>query len=172
MKNYSFRSQIMHAVIAITVLGLMAIGMTFKFLPGAAYFWHKSFGLLVLLLMIFRIAFIFKDGRPDLPKKLAHWEKKLARKVQYSFYFLLVLMPLSGWIMSSASGHTPSFFGLFDLPFPGIEKNKAVESFFVWSHYYLAWIIGVMIVLHLSGNIKHYFIDKDKVIQTMWNFKK
>jgi len=172
MKKYSYRSQIMHAVIAITVLGLMAIGMSFKFLPDSAYFWLKSFGLLVLILMVFRIAFIFKDGRPGLPKKLAHWEKKLARFVQYSFYFLLVAMPLSGWILSSAGKYTPSFFGIFDMPFPGIEKNKAIEDFFVWTHYYLAWIIGGMIVLHLLGNLKHYFIDKDKVIQTMWNFKK
>lgn len=172
MKTYSYRSQFMHAVIAMTILGLMAIGMSFSFLPDSAYFWHKSFGILVLFLMLFRIFFILKDGRPHLPQNIPVWEKKLARGVQYSFYFLLLLMPLSGWIMSSAGKYIPSFFGLFDIPFPFIEKNKHIAQLFSSIHYYLSWLLGGMIILHLLGNLKHYWIDKDKLIQTMWNFKK
>lgn len=171
-KSYSFRGQVMHAIIAFCVLGLMLVGMSFSFLPDWSYFWHKSIGLLVLLLMIARIIFIFKDGRPDLPQAIPGWEKKLARGVQYGFYFLLIAMPLAGWIMSTAAGYIPSFFGLFDLPFPGIEKNQAVADFFSKSHYVIAWVIGIFIILHIAGNIKHYFIDKDGVVEKMWNFKK
>lgn len=171
-KSYSYRSQVMHALIAIMILGLMAIGMCLNFLPNWAYFWHKSFGLLVLLLMVFRVFFIFKDGRPDLPHTSPLWERLLARGVQYGFYILLLAMPLAGWIMSTAAGYIPSFFGLFSLPFPGIEKNKAVADFFSQSHYVMAWVIGAFIILHILGNLKHYFIDKDGVVQKMWNFKK
>jgi cytochrome b561 len=172
MTNYSFRSQVLHATIAIMVLGLMAIGMSFAFLPDTFYFWHKSFGLLVLFLMVFRVYFIFKDGRPNLPNKLPFWERKLARFVQYSFYFVLILMPLSGWIMSTAEGYIPSFFGIDNFAFPGIEKNKEIAHFFKESHYYLAWIIGGLIVLHIMGNLKHLFINKDGIVGRMWNFER
>lgn len=172
IKNYSYRTQVMHFLLAIMILGLMVIGMCLSFLPNWAYAWHKSFGLLVLLLMVFRIYFILKDGRPRLPHSIAFWERFLARGVQYSFYILLLVMPLAGWIMSTAAGYIPSMFGLFSLPFPGIEKNKLIADFFSNVHYLLAWVIGACIILHLLGNIKHYFIDKDGVVQKMWNFKK
>jgi cytochrome b561 len=172
---YSFRSKILHALIAIMVLGLLFLGMFLdklpSFLQNQGYMLHKSFGILVLILMIVRIGAILKDGRPQLPKHVKNWERKLARAVQYSFYLVLILMPLTGWIMSVADGYIPTFFELFNLDLPFIPLNKELAKSFSQYHYYLAWLIGGLVILHVLGNVKHYFIDKDKVIQTMWDFK-
>lgn len=172
---YSFRSKIMHALIAVMILGLLLLGMFLdklpSFLQNQGYMLHKSFGILVLFLMFLRVVLIYKDGRPELPQHVKPWEKKLSRAVQYSFYFVLILMPMTGWIMSVADGYIPTFFDLFNLDLPFIPLNKELAKSFSQYHYYLAWLIGGLVTLHLLGNAKHYFIDKDKVIQSMWDFK-
>jgi cytochrome b561 len=168
---YSFRSKIMHWLVAIIVLSLLVFGFNLSRMPKTMKFtaimFHKSFGLTVLALMLFRIIFILRDGRPSLPSTTPCWEKLLARFVQYGLYALLILMPLSGWIMSVAAGYVPKYFGLVAIPFPGIEKNIQLANLMKASHKTLAWIIVAFVVLHLLGNIKHYFLDKDTVVQTM-----
>ena len=68
--------------------------------------------------------------------------------------------------MSVAAGYTPSFFNLFSVPLP-IEKNKALAGLMNTSHLIIAWILIGLIVLHVAGALKHYFINKDQVLQTM-----
>lgn len=176
MKSYSLRTQIMHAIIAVMVLSLMVVGMLLNKLPehllDTTYMLHKSFGLTVLFLMFFRLYFIFKDGRPGYPSQVSKTEAFLARGVQYAMYVLLIAMPLSGWLMSVASNHIPIYFGWFELNLPGIPHTKAFAEWMVNTHYWLAWVIGGMITLHLLGNAKHFFMNKDKIVQSMWNFKK
>lgn len=174
--SYSFRSQVMHAIIAVMVLGLLIVGYFLNKLSGSwqnqAYMLHKSFGILVFCLMFLRLFFVFKDGRPKLAATIPAWERVLARTVQFSLYFVLLAMPLSGWIMSVADGYIPSFFNWFNLDLPFIPLDKAVGHQFSNYHYFLAWVIFVLVVLHLLGNLKHYFWTKDKLISTMWNFKR
>lgn len=176
LKSYSLRSQWMHAIVALLVLGLLAIGYLLNKLPGAwqnqAYMLHKSFGLVVLGLMLLRVYFILRDGRPGLSSSISCWERYLARSVQFLLYILLILMPLSGWIMSVADGYIPSLFNLFNLDLPFIPLDKSLGKLFAKFHYYLAWGIFTLVILHLLGNAKHYFWDKDKLIASMWNFRK
>jgi cytochrome b561 len=177
MKNeYTYRVQIMHALLACLVLSVLTVGTLLNAIPeafqGTTYMLHKSFGICIFFLMLIRLYFVHQDGRIKLPAHTAIWEKILARGVQYSLYLVLILMPLSGWLMSCASGHIPSFFGLFDIPCPGLGKNPELGGFMSDTHYYLAWIIGGLLSLHILGSLKHYFWDKDNVLQSMWSFKR
>lgn len=176
MNKYSIRGQIMHAIIAVMVLCLIAVGTCLKIIPenyqGMAYMLHKSFGITVLFLTMIRIYFIFRDGRPRYPAHVSKIEAWFAKVVQYNMYFFLIAMPLSGWLMSVASNHVPEYFGLFELNLPFVPHTKEFTDWMVGSHYWMAWSFGGYIILHFLGNIKHYFIDKDKVVQSMWNFKK
>jgi cytochrome b561 len=126
----------------------------------------------VLFLMIFRIFFILRDGRPSLAASIPRWERVLARSVQYTLYFTLVMMPLSGWIMSVADGYIPSLFNLLNLDLPFVPLDKTLGHQFSTIHYILAWVIFIQVSFHLLGNAKHYFWNKDKLIATMWGFKK
>lgn len=175
-KDYSLRSKLMHALIGLLVIGLLIVGILFDIIPQAyqsnAYMLHKSFGILVLFLMFIRIAFIIIDGRPSLPKSVSNWEKYLSRTVQYLLYIVLIMMPLSGWIMSVAADHIPSFFNWFDANLPFIPHDKQFAKFFKSAHFYLAWAIGGLLTFHILGGLKHYFVDKDGVFQSMWKFKK
>ncbi|MBM4222215.1 MAG: cytochrome b [Gammaproteobacteria bacterium] len=171
MKKYSLRSRVLHWMIALLAVALLAGGFFGQTIPieekAAFYSPHKSVGLTLLALMAFRIYAIRADGYPELPAQAALWQKTLARGVQYGLYGLLLLQPLSGWVMSSASGHTPVYFGLFAVPFPFIHDAPSIAHIARNVHGVCPWLIIMLMVLHITGSIKHYFFDRDNVVQTM-----
>ena len=170
--HYSSGSKLFHWLIALIVLLMLSVSFFLENLPEAikptAIMFHKSFGLTVLGLMILRIIWIIHTGKPKLPSTVPLWERALSHFVQYSLYLLLLLMPICGWIMSVAANHIPSFFGLFNLPLPGITPDKALSSWMFAAHRNIAFIIIGLLVLHIAGALKHYWIEKDNVLQKMW----
>lgn len=171
MISYKPINKLLHWLIALLVLGLLMVGVIMQYLepsmkPGI-YTMHKSIGITVLFLMILRILAILYNKRPPLPAHVSKPEYILARSVQYSLYIFLILMPLSGWIMSTASGSIPDYFYLFNFPMPGINHNPELAKVMRAIHGVIAWILVGLITLHIMGAFKHYFIDKDRVLQSM-----
>lgn len=160
-----------HWIIAFLVLSMLAAGFFLDDIPkpyhATAIMLHKSTGITILVLMMLRIAWIFWHGRAPLPKTVAVWEKVFARIVQYSMYVLVLVQPLSGWIMSTAADKIPRYFGLFPLPFPGIMPNEALSDSMFRLHGIVAWVLVFLIFFHIMGALKHHFIDKDTVLKAM-----
>jgi len=169
--KYSSGSKWLHWMVAIIVLSMLCGSFFLDSLPesmkGNAYMLHKSFGLTVLFLMLMRIFWISRVGRPPLPDSVATWEKWLSRLVQYCLYVLLLVMPLCGWIMSVSANRTPVYFGLFSMPLAGIPVDEALSKFMNQAHVTIAWILVGLVSLHIVGALKHYFFDKDNVLQRM-----
>lgn len=171
IENFSIESKILHWIIAIITIAMLSAGYFLNMLPenfqATAYMLHKSFGLSIFFLTIIRIFYIKYKGRPSLPENMPIFEKILTHITQKSLYILLLLMPLAGWIMSISENRTPSFFGLFKMPLPGIPQSKTLSHWMQQSHQIMAWVIILFIFLHLMGAIKHFFINKDKLLQKM-----
>lgn len=174
--QYSSLSKAFHWVIAFVVIMMLIVGFFLDDIPeqfkGTAYMIHKSTGITLFFLMIIRFIWIHSSGKPPLPKSMNHWEQILSRLVQYGFYLLLIIMPLSGWIMSVAADRVPTYFGMFKAPLPWIKSNKSLSEFMADSHEIIAWIIIAFITLHILGALKHHFIDKDNVLIRMLPGKK
>ncbi len=170
--RYSPMIIFLHWLIALMVIIMLCIGFFLDDVPDAlkptVYMMHKSVGLTVLILMLTRIVWVHATGKPPLPDSMAFWEIALARFVQFGFYILLILMPLSGWIMSVAAGRVPSYFGFFEAPIPGVHPDQSLADFMANSHKIIAWVLVVFIILHTLGALKHHFIDKNRVMRTMW----
>jgi cytochrome b561 len=168
---YSPGVKFLHWLIALLVIVMLCVGFLLDSLPdgyqSTAYMLHKSTGITILFLMIIRFIWVHISGRPPLPETMKSWEKLLSRFVQYSFYALLILMPLSGWILSVAADRIPVFFNLFKAPLPWITPDKSLADFMGETHEVIAWIIIVFLTLHILGALKHHFIDKDRVLKTM-----
>lgn len=167
---YSAGSKFFHWLIAVIVI-LMLSGSFFlgdlpKEYQGSAFMIHKSFGLTVLFLMLIRIVWILRHGKPPLPLSVPRWQRFISRVVQYGLYLFILLMALCGWIMSVAAERTPSYFGLFHLPLP-IQPDKALAKWMDQSHKTLAWVLIILVLMHLAGALKHHFIDKDNVLKRM-----
>lgn len=172
VSRYSSGSKWLHWIVALIVIPMVCFSFFLDDLPetvrGTGINLHKSFGLLVLFLMFLRLFWILKKGKPSLPASVPIWQRFAARMVQFFLYVALFVMPLAGWIMSTAANKVPSFFGLFTLPLPGVPANKALAKNMFEVHEIFAWIIIGLLVLHIAGALKHYMIDKDKVAQRMF----
>ncbi len=167
MQNYKYTlpARIIHWLMAIIIISLLAIGfyMT-NFLDkqsvyrGTIYGLHKSFGALVIFLIIFRIFIRLKNSPPKLPQSINIVIQKLAIFVHYLLYFLMIFMPLSGYLMSNYYGYPVVLFGL---PLPNLtEKNPELGHFFGETHEFLAIVFAATLSLHIIGSIKHRFFDK------------
>lgn len=171
VKRYTKGFIWLHWGIALVVLPMLAVSFFLEDLPKTirptAIMLHKSLGLSILALMIIRLMYLWKQQRPPLPSKMPKWEIYLARVVQVGLYFFLIAMGFAGWLMSSLSDHVPVWFGLIRLPFPGLSKNPEWADWFYQAHQTIAWILIVLLGLHIAGALKHAIIDRDKVLESM-----
>ncbi len=135
---------------------------------GKAYFIHKSTGILTLLFAVLFILWSSFNKKPAYPAEMKQWEGSLATIVRMMLYVLLVAMPLSGWILSTAAGKFPNFYGLGQIPLPGIPTSKVIAHTAVDMHLVLAWTLFGFVVLHAIGALKHHIIDKNDVMKRMF----
>jgi cytochrome b561 len=130
---------------------------------------HKSFGLTILALVVLRLAWRAANPRPELPGTLKPYERVLARGTHGLFYVLLITMPLTGWMMSSARGFPVSWFGFFQLP-DLVPRNRALYEALLTTHETLAWVLVAVVSLHVLAALKHHFMLKDDVLRRMLPF--
>lgn len=170
-EHYGFIAKGFHWLIALLVVGLLCVGLYMADRDPSPfvfrlYFFHKSIGISVLVLMALRLTWRSVSKPPGALASHKKWEKGLARVVYALFYVLLIAMPLSGWIMSSAKGFSVSFFGLFTLP-DLVHENKILEEAMAEFHEIAAWTIIGLLCLHVAGALKHHVIDKDSTLRRM-----
>lgn len=159
----------LHWLMAILIIGMLCVGLYMTSLPVGMlklklYGWHKAFGILILTLVILRILWRLTNATPVLA--LPWWERTAARLAHFVLYVLMLAMPLSGWLMTSAAGLPPSFFGLFTLP-NLVAPNDELRELFGLMHEWLAYGLIAVIILHTLAALKHHFIDKDDILRRM-----
>jgi cytochrome b561 len=169
--KYTKFAKTMHWLVAVGVLGLLAVGLwmtQMKMSPQKIqlYMTHKSVGLTILALMLVRIGYRWRHAPPALPETIPAWQARASRWSHALLYVLLLAMPLSGWLMNSASGFPMKYFGLFRVP-NLIERSQSSVEFFKSAHELIAWALICLIALHVSAALKHHFIDRDDVLRRM-----
>jgi cytochrome b561 len=132
---------------------------------------HKSFGMTVLMLAIFRLLWRWKNPPPALPADLTPLERRLARGTHVTLYVLLFAQPLTGWMMSSAKNYSVSWFGLFTWP-NLIGKSETAFDFLRATHEILSDVLLAVAALHIFAALKHHFWDKNDVLLRMLPFTK
>lgn len=163
--EYGTISKFFHWSIAILIIGMIFLGF---FMGNAtSYAVHKSIGLTILLLAALRLLWRLFNPPPYLPNTVPDWQKAAAHLSHYLLYFLLFAMPLSGWIMSTAAGHPPSFWWSVTVPTPWVPISKNIAGIANQTHEILAWTLSALIALHTAAALKHHFIDKDNVVNSM-----
>ena len=133
--------------------------------PRTFYFnLHKSIGVTILALVIFRIYWRITHRPPALLASLKAWERKLAAAGHHSLYLLMVLIPVAGIIMSLYSKYGLQWFGIKLLA--GLD-NKDLRETFAEIHELLGIAMLVVLAVHVLGAIKHRFIDEDETMSRM-----
>jgi cytochrome b561 len=130
---------------------------------------HTSIGMTVLMLMVMRAIWRCRNAQPDLPETMTRVARFLARATHIALYAVLITMPLSGWMMTSAKGASASWFGIWTWP-SLIGQNR--QAFGLWraTHDTLSrWLI-TLALLHVAAALKHHFWNKDAVLMRMLPF--
>lgn len=130
---------------------------------------HKSWGITILALALIRLVWRWLNPVPSLEGRAKGWERGLAHLSHVLLYGLIIAMPLSGWLMSSARNFSVSWFGVVQLP-DLVSPDKALyERLNDLHHTLFAVLLGVA-ALHVAGALKHHFIDRNDVLKRMLPF--
>lgn len=177
-------SRFLHWSIALIMLVMLAVGfymvevetdLVTRFKMTQA---HKSFGFVAFSLGVVRIIWrLAARTRPENPNSMRPWERRSARVSHLALYCLMVALPISGWLMASASplndaGAFPfrvanMVFGLFELPDPIDPGIKLVSDVLGRVHFGLALGLVVLLLVHVAAALKHAFVDHDGVLSRM-----
>jgi cytochrome b561 len=130
------------------------------------YSYHKWLGIAVLLLAVLRLVWRATHTPPALPDSLPRWQKIASDATHQFMYVLLFVVPLSGWLMSSAKGFKTVLFGVLPLP-DLVGKDKALGELLANVHANLNYLLLALVVLHIAAALKHHFVDKDGVMLRM-----
>jgi cytochrome b561 len=174
LNRYNTVAIVLHWMIALLIIGLIVFGllMTQEWVPNrfVIYQWHKSIGIAVLVLSVMRLFWRLTHKPPALPTTMPKWQHLASHATHGLFYGLMIVMPLLGWAMVSASElPIPTvLFGLIPLPdMPGVPEADVVASRFRLLHEIGAKLFIALIVLHIGAALKHHFKDRDDVLRRM-----
>ena len=161
----------LHWLMAVLILGLLALGIYMHDLPLspqklALYSWHKWLGVTVFLLVWLRLAWRVTHRPPALPEGMSPLMRLAAHTGHAALYVLMVVIPLSGWLMSSAKGFQTVWFGVLPLP-DLLAKDKALGDLLQTVHVSLNFVLIAVLLAHVGAALKHHLIDKDDVLTRM-----
>lgn len=127
---------------------------------------HKSFGLVILLLVLLRLIWRLVNTRPDDSKDTTPVQNLMAHAMHGFLYLIMFAQPLSGILMSQAFGYPVKFFG--GVAFPTlIEKNKEIAEFFLSAHGTIWIVLVVVVFVHAGAAIYHHLVLKDNILKRM-----
>jgi cytochrome b561 len=132
----------------------------------ALYNFHKSLGVLILVLMILRLINRLAVGAPVPAPEIEPWQKTLSAIVHTTLYVLLLAMPIVGHIANSAYGAPTPFFGLFNLP-PFVGQNEALATQLFTLHRWVGYFLILIVLTHVSAALYHHFVRGDSVLRRM-----
>jgi len=169
-ERYSGGAIALHWLTAALIVVNLVLGLSMVPLPISPrklhwYLWHKSIGATVFLLTCVRLAWRWYRPVPP-PVAMAPWQRRSAAAAHGMLYVLMLLVPLSGWIYSSATGVQVIYLGLFPLP-DLVAKSKALASALLATHVTLNVALFVLICIHVAAALKHHFSDRDTVLTRM-----
>lgn len=170
-EGYGWVSIGLHWLMALLLLTIFGLGV---WMVGLSYTdaWyhrapgiHKSLGVLFFTLVLVRLAWRYSNPRPAFEDALAVWEKRLALLIQWCFYLLMLVIPVTGYLISTAKGRPVAVFDWFEIP-ATLQLEGRVDMLGE-VHETLAWLLIALVCLHLGAALKHHLIDKDKTLIKM-----
>lgn len=167
-------AQAFHWIIVVLVITQFVLGIQYNNLPLGlqklvVIARHKSIGMTIFALAILRLLWRFMNPTPPLPDTLKPYERLLAHVTHFALYAIILVMPVTGWIMSSARNFPVSWFNLVQLP-DLVGPNRALYDTMVTIHDALALTLVGVAILHVLAALKHHFILKDDTLRRMLPF--
>ena len=172
-QQFGLVAKLIHWTIALLILGLIWLGW---YMVGLTYYdtwyndsltYHKALGMIVLALAIFKITWLLISSTPALLPTLQQWQHWASRITHWILFLSMFLIPITGYFISTSEGAGISLFGWLEIPalFTISESSRdlAIEI-----HFYAAYAILAVTLLHAGTALKHQLIDKDGTLKRMF----
>lgn len=169
--SYTRTAISLHWLVAALIFAGWGLGWYAHDLPASPdklrYFsWHKWIGVTVFLLALLRASWRATHAPPPLPPTLPRWQVGAAHVSHLLLYVLMLALPLSGWLMSSAKGFQTVYFGVLPLP-DLLAKNEPLGKLLAEVHRLLAYTLSAAVALHVLAALKHRLLDRDTMLGRM-----
>jgi cytochrome b561 len=177
--GWGWPARLLHWAMAALILFQLGFGLWMVrlvsdiYVQFSLYQTHKSWGFVIFALAVLRVLWRLANRAPDTPADTTPIEAALARGAHLALYLLMLALPLSGWLMASASplqeeyGITNTVFGWFELPDPFQPGDKGLKALFESVHAWAAFGLAVLLVGHVAAALRHHFIRRDRVLTRM-----
>jgi cytochrome b561 len=169
--RYSTPAVVLHWLMALLIFVGFPLGLYMVDLPLSPdklrlYSYHKWIGVTVFLLVAVRLGWRLTHTPPPLPEGMSVWERRASAIVHGLLYLLMIAIPLSGWLMSSAKGFQTVWFGVLPLP-DLIGKDRALGDLLTGVHKTLNFTLLALVVVHVGAALQHHFIERQPFLQRM-----
>ncbi len=170
--RYTNVAILLHWIVAVLVLVLIGLGVYMVDIPRGtperAYFYnlHKSIGLTTGLIVLFRFWWHTRNRPPPFPASMPAWQVTASKISHALLYTCLIMMPIAGFTASQFTKYGVTYFGLFKIP-PMASPNKVIYDFFQGVHENTAYLLMVLVVVHILAALQHLLVKKDGIFQRM-----
>jgi cytochrome b561 len=173
--RYGWIAMLLHWGMAILLVGLTGLGIYMVRLPNVGFdqekitliLVHKALGMTVLAVALARLLWRLTNALPRFVDTLPPWQQVGARFVHMWLYVLMFLLPVTGWLMSSAGGYPTPVFSWFNVP-DLIGRNEHLFQTLIAVHRWLAYAFACVVVLHTSAALRHHFGLHDETLRRMF----
>ncbi|MGI9407196.1 MAG: cytochrome b, partial [Hyphomicrobiaceae bacterium] len=160
--EYSGFAKFLHWTMALAVIIALILGVIianlnwgpvkslFAGMGNQLYDLHRSFGALLLALIVIRIAWRLISPPPPLPDTIKPWQKTASHLVHMGLYTCLAAMPLLGWVGTSLYGAKITVFGLFVLP-AIVDKDRPASGLVLDFHGWIGFALIALITVHIGA---------------------
>jgi len=161
----------LHWAVALLIFAAFPVGLYMVELPLSPtklkiYSYHKWVGVTIFLLAVARLVWRRTHPAPPMPASVPHWQQAIAGATHILLYLLIVAIPLSGWLMSSALGFQTVYLGVLPLP-DLLEKDKLLGEQLKFLHMFLNYTLAALVLMHIGAALKHHLIDRDDILARM-----
>jgi len=170
--QYGLVSKLLHWLIAALIVALLGIGC---WMVDLSYYdpwyhdalsWHKSLGIILGLVVVFKLLWTLYDKPPAPQASLSGFERSASGIAHSILRWGMLIIPITGFLVSASEGAAVDIFDWFSVP-AFIQVNDGVRDFSINIHYYFAYALLGLVVLHAAAAIKHQFIDKKGTLKRM-----
>jgi cytochrome b561 len=164
-------SQVFHWLIVLGILAMAIIGLTMVEMHSSPakvrmFALHKSIGLTILALVTLRLLWRLYAGAPPVIPTIPRWQHAIANLSHIGLYVLLFAVPLSGWVMNSASGFPLWWFGVFRVP-ALVARDHDLHELTETVHETLFWILIALVLVHAGAALFHHLFQRDATLARM-----
>lgn len=172
-QTYRAPARWLHWSMALLVLPMIAAGLLMvqdgisRPLQNSLFLFHKNVGVLLIILIVIRLIYRWRNAPPPEPEHLSLWQVRIASITHGLLYALLLIVPLAGYIRVKAGGFPIESLDALGIP-ALVSRSDAIAEVAKTIHFYGGRAMIVLVAMHIGAALFHAVIKRDGVFSRMW----